>query len=201
MSTETLLRIGVWLLIGGVLLMRIFFMARLRRAGERLTPDHAAIRREGRGIFLVRVAGFLFVIIMVGSFALNAPWIAALTVPFPAWIRAVGFLLGLCSLVFWTWTQIALGTRWSPNLMLRKEHTLVTTGPYSRIRHPLYAAMTGWSTGLALLAANWVFLALAVIVSSVFIVRVPKEEKMLLEEFGEEYQSYMRRTGSFFPRL
>jgi protein-S-isoprenylcysteine O-methyltransferase Ste14 len=101
----------------------------------------------------------------------------------------------------WTWTQTALGRFWSANLMLREKHRLITTGPYAKIRHPLYLAMIGWSAGLALVAANWVFLALALVVSSVFILRVPREEQMLLDQFGEEYRSYMDRTGSVFPRL
>lgn len=201
MNSDNLFHTGFWILIGGVLLMRIFFMARVRRAGERLTPDQAAIQREGNGFFAIRVICFFGLIVILGSFALDARWITALSVACPDWLRGAGFLLGIGSLALWVWTQHALGTMWSPNLMLRKEHRLVTTGPYARIRHPLYAAMIGWSSGLALVAANWVFLVLALLVSTVFIFRVPREEQMLLGQFGEEYRQYMGRTGGLFPKL
>jgi protein-S-isoprenylcysteine O-methyltransferase Ste14 len=201
MTEETFFQIGFWVLIGGVLLMRVFFMARVRRAGERLTPDSAAIRREGWWMFAFRVIAFFGLIGMLASFAFGAAWVAALAVPCPAWLRGAGFFLGIASLGLWTWTQAALGRLWSANLMLREKHRLITTGPYARIRHPLYLAMIGWSAGLALVAANWVFLALALVVSSVFIVRVPREEQMLLDQFGDGYRSYMERTGGFFPRL
>ena len=45
-----------------------------------------------------------------------------LSAPFPGWLRWVGFALGLASLGFWVWTQLALGKKWSPQLQLREEH-------------------------------------------------------------------------------
>jgi protein-S-isoprenylcysteine O-methyltransferase Ste14 len=112
----------------------------------------------------------------------------------------VGFAWGLASLGFLAWTQAALGKEWSPQLQLREEHHLVTTGPYARIRHPLYTAGLGYVTSLALLTANWVFIVFAVVVIVFLAARVPKEEKMMIEEFGEEYKIYIQRTGRFFPK-
>jgi protein-S-isoprenylcysteine O-methyltransferase Ste14 len=60
--------------------------------------------------------------------------------------------------------------------------------------------MLGYGTGLALVTANWVFIVLAVAVIAGLFVRVPKEEQMMIEEFGEEYKAYMQRTGRFFPK-
>jgi protein-S-isoprenylcysteine O-methyltransferase Ste14 len=108
--------------------------------------------------------------------------------------------LGLASLGFWTWTQVALGKQWSPQLQLRKEHQLITTGPYRRIRHPLYTAMLGYAAGLALLTANWVFVGLLVVMIAWLPARVSREEQMMIEKFGDEYKAYMRSTGRFFPR-
>jgi protein-S-isoprenylcysteine O-methyltransferase Ste14 len=61
--------------------------------------------------------------------------------------------------------------------------------------------MMGYGTGLALLTANWVFLVLAVLIILGLIARVPKEEQMMLDEFGDQYSVYMKRTGRFFPKL
>jgi protein-S-isoprenylcysteine O-methyltransferase Ste14 len=73
-------------------------------------------------------------------------------------------------------------------------------GPYARVRHPLYTGMLGWGAGVAVVTANRVFVILAVMVIAGMMARVPREEQMMVEEFGEEYRTYMKRTGRFFPR-
>jgi protein-S-isoprenylcysteine O-methyltransferase Ste14 len=61
--------------------------------------------------------------------------------------------------------------------------------------------MLGWVAALALLTANWIFVGLAALSIAGLVGRIPKEEEMMLEAFGAEYQAYMQRTGRFFPRL
>jgi protein-S-isoprenylcysteine O-methyltransferase Ste14 len=61
--------------------------------------------------------------------------------------------------------------------------------------------MLGWCVALGLLTANWIFVGLAVLSIGGLVWRVPKEEQMMLEAFGDEYKAYMQRTGRFFPRL
>lgn len=200
MAAESTFRLGFWILLGGVLVMRVYFSLRVRQAGERVMPDQEAIEREGRGMFALRVLMFLLLLAWLVLFTINPPWMGALSVPFPDWLRWVGFALGLASLGFWTWTQLALGKEWSPQIQLRDEHRLVTTGPYTRIRHPLYTAMIGYGAGLALVTANWVFVLFAVAVIAGLAARVPREEQMMIKEFGEQCEAYMQRTGRFLPR-
>jgi len=200
MTTESIFRVAFWVLFAGVFVMRVYFALQVRRAGERVMPDREAVKREGRGMFAIRVVMFFLLVGWLTLYAINPAWMGVLSAPFPDWQRWVGFALGLASLGFWSWTQVALGKEWSPQLQLREEHHLVTTGPYSRIRHPLYTAMIGYGTSLALVTANWVFIVLAVAVIAGSIARVPKEEQMMIEEFGEEYKAYMQRTGRFFPK-
>jgi len=59
----------------------------------------------------------------------------------------------------------------------------------------------GVGIGLALLTANWCFVLFAVAMIAGFVIRAPREERMMLEAFGEEYQVYMQRTGRFFPKF
>ncbi len=163
-------------------------------------PDREAVEREGRGMFAVRVVMFFLLLGWLVLYAIYPAWLGVLSVPFPGWLRWIGFALGLASLGFWWWTQVVLGKEWSPQLQLRKEHHLVTSGPYARIRHPLYTAMFGYGTSLALVTANWVFVVFAVAVIAGLFARVPREEQMMMKEFGEEYQAYMQRTGRFYPK-
>lgn len=201
MTTDLALRIAFWVLILGVIGMRIYFSAQVKKAGERLMPDQQAIQQEGKGMFAARVVMFFLLLGWFVLYAINPTWLAFLAIPLPDWLRWLGFILGLASLGFWTWTQVALGKQWSPQLQLREEHHLVTDGPYTRIRHPLYTAMMGYFAGLAFLTANWVFLILAVLVILGSIARVPKEEQMMLNEFGDQYKAYMGSTGRFFPKI
>jgi len=201
MAAETVFRIAFWVLIAGVLVMRIYFSLQVRRAGERIMPDRQAVQREGRMMFAFRVVAGLLLFGWLVLYAISPAWIKVLSVSFPGWLRWAGFALGLASLTFWWWTQVGLGKEWSPQLQLRNEHHLVTTGPYRRIRHPLYTAMFGYGIGLALVTANWVFIVFALVVIGSMAARVPREEQMMIQAFGDEYKAYMRRTGRFLPGL
>lgn len=200
METETLFHTLFWILFGGILMMRVYFSLQVRRAGERLLPDRAAIRREGRVAFAVRFLLFFILLAFLVLYALDVPWLRHL-IPLPPWLRWTGFALGLASLAWWAWTQAALGAQWSAQLQLREHHHLVTAGPYARVRHPLYAAMVGIAIAFALVTAHWVFVALGIVSVAGLFSRVPREEQMMLDEFGAEYEAYMQRTGRFFPRI
>lgn len=202
MTTETIFRIAFLVLLAALFAMRGYFMIKVRRAGERLMPDDQAVRREGgRGVFIIRVVVFVLLIVFLVMYIIGMKWIDLFSFQLPAWLRWAGFGLGLLSVAFWTWTQIHLDTQWSAQLQLRQEHHLVTSGPYARIRHPLYSAMFGWAVSLGLLTANWIFVAMAVLSIAGTMVRIPKEEQMMLEAFGDKYKVYMQRTGRFFPKL
>ncbi len=199
MDTEPTFRAAFWILFAGVLVMRVYFVLQVRRAGERVMPDQQAIEHEGRWMYAARVVAFVVLLAWLVLYGIAPAWIEALSVPFPGWLRWVGFALGVASLAFWWWTQVVLGKEWSPQLQLRKQHHLVTTGPYSRIRHPLYTAMMGYGASLALVTANWIFIAFVVLMIGGLFARVPREEQMMIGEFGEEYRAYMQRTGRFWP--
>ena len=200
MDTEATFHALFWVLLALVLVMRVYFAWRVRRASERVLPDRAAIEREGHVTFAIRVVAFFLLIALLVFYAINPPWIEALDFGLPPWLRWIGFAIGLASLGLWTWTQVALDTLWSAQLQLRQEHHLVVTGPFARMRHPMYTAMCGWGLGLALVTASCIFALIALIVFMVFFTRVPKEEQMMLEQFGDEYREYMSRTGRFLPR-
>jgi protein-S-isoprenylcysteine O-methyltransferase Ste14 len=201
MTQESVFRIAFWILFGGILVMRVYFSYKVRQAGERLMPDRQAIEQEGRILFAIRVLLFFVMLAIVALFAIRSTWTEALSVPLPVWLRWTGFILGLASLALWFWVQVVLGKEWSPQLQLRQEHHLITRGPYAWVRHPMYTAMFGIGAAFALVSANWIFIAFAALVIGGSIIRAPREEQMMLAEFGEEYRAYMQRTGRFFPKL
>jgi protein-S-isoprenylcysteine O-methyltransferase Ste14 len=131
-----------------------------------------------------------------------SPWLDSAGYTLPIWAGWLGlplFALGLWLL----WRAHAdLGRNWSPTIEITQEHRLVTEGVYSHIRHPIYAAVWLSVIAQALLLQNWVAgLAGLVTFLPVYLVRVPREERMMLEHFGREYRAYLERTGALLPRL
>lgn len=200
MTSETTFHALVWVLLGAVLLMRLYFMFQVRRAGGALMPDRQAVEREGTGLFAFRLASWFLMIGVLVSYAFNLSWLTSLQFSLPDWLRWVGFAFGLVSIAFWTWTQVTLGKQWSPQLRLREAHQLVTDGPYAHLRHPMYAGISGFGVALAMVSTNWVFVGLAALVIVGLAVRAPQEERMMIDEFGEAYRLYMRQAGRFLPR-
>jgi protein-S-isoprenylcysteine O-methyltransferase Ste14 len=202
MTQETLFRIAFAFLLVALFAMRFYFMYKVRRSGGRLMPNRKAVQREGgRGVLTFRVAFFFLLIALLGMYLFGMPWVDFFAFHLPAWLRWAGFGLGLVTVTFWTWTQVTLDTQWSAQLQLTAGHRLITTGPYARMRHPLYTGLVGWAIALALLTANWIFVAICIISAVGLIWRIPREEKMMIEAFGEEYRAYMQHTGRYFPKF
>ena len=79
---------------------------------------------------------------------------------------------------------------------------LVTTGSFKYFRHPLYAAfLISFNFGLAALLNNWIYIAWALIQHPVWHFNIKGEERLMLNAFPHEYETYSRKTGRFFPRL
>ncbi len=200
MDVETTFRIAFFCLLAALLLVRGYFGLRVRASGERMVPDQGAIEREGRWLFAVRLASFFGLLAVLGLYAWNPDWLAALAVPFPEWLRWAGFALGALSIAGLAWVQATLGRQFSAQLQIREGHELITVGPYSHVRHPLYTAIIGIGLAFALVTASWLFVVMAVWIAVGLTLRIPKEERMLIDEFGERYVEYMRHTGGLVPR-
>jgi protein-S-isoprenylcysteine O-methyltransferase Ste14 len=141
----------------------------------------------------------LVILVWVGFFV-PLIWIASPAFSFaeyplrsgPLFSGAVCFVIGLW--LFYR-SHADLGTNWSITLEVREQHRLITQGVYRRIRHPMSSAMMLYAVAHALVIPNWVagpsnLVAFAVL----FALRVRPEERMMLEQFGDEYTAYMTRT-------
>lgn len=126
--------------------------------------------------------------------------------PLPVWARWAGVALGLFAVFLNAWSHRTLsrilGADFDPALRLLNVPALVKEGPYARIRHPIYLAFLLMQTSALLITANWLIglCGLAIIIS-VILIRVPEEERLLIEQFGDEYRDYIQQTGSLIPRL
>jgi len=95
--------------------------------------------------------------------------------------------------------RLRLGRNWANQVTVYQEQTLVTSGIYGWLRHPLYASLIWMFVGAALAYHNAAALlaTLAIFVPAMY-VRSGQEEALLCARFPE-YQAYRDRTGRFFP--
>lgn len=120
---------------------------------------------------------------------------------FPLWVRLLGIIISVSSLPYFWWIHKTLGQNWSPSLEIRKEHELVKSGPYQLIRHPMYLQIFIWTIAQALIASNLITSSAGLLAwAFLYFIRIPKEEKMMMEYFGDEYTRYMNQTGKIFPK-
>ena len=180
--------------------MQLYFALRLRLAEEHKAADRNAIEQEGRAYAIVRAIRSISLVAFLVLYIVNQPWLRVLSVPFPDWLRWMGFAIGVLSLAVYAWARATLGKEWSSHLHMRENLRLVATGPYAWIRHPIYLALMGFMTGITLVAANWFLIAFLVVSIVDLALRIPKEEKMMIEKFGDEYKSYMQRAGRLLPK-
>lgn len=121
-------------------------------------------------------------------------------------LHPVPYALGVLAAAVGLWlfyrSHIDLGTNWSITLQTRENHRLVTTGIYRRIRHPMYASMFLLGIAHFLFVPNWIVApAYLITFGLLYLFRVAREERMMLDRFGSEYQTYMQRSGRLIPRL
>jgi protein-S-isoprenylcysteine O-methyltransferase Ste14 len=130
------------------------------------------------------------------------PWLAFADHP----LHGLPFALGCASYAVGLWcfqrSHADLGTNWSITLELREQHTLVVEGVYARVRHPMYLALWLYSLGQALVLPNWIAgPSYLVSFGLLFALRVGAEERMMLERFGQQYETYRSRTKRLLPGI
>jgi protein-S-isoprenylcysteine O-methyltransferase Ste14 len=122
------------------------------------------------------------------------------TYPFHAWQAWLGGAIFVAALWLFRRTHKDLGRNWSVTLEVREQHTLVTRGVYSRVRHPMYSAFWLWALAQALLLPNWIAGPAGLVgFGTLFALRVHREEQLMIETFGDEYRRYMARTSRIVP--
>ncbi len=147
--------------------------------------------------FAVAVGGFLIPLLYVFT-----PLLSFADYSIPLWIGVTGVaMLVFADWLFWR-SHKDLGRNWSPTLEIRQDHKLVTEGIYQRIRHPMYSSLWLLVIAQAMILPNYVAGATGLLPFGIlYFLRVDKEERMMIEEFGRDYEQYLQKTGRLFPKL
>ena len=127
--------------------------------------------------------------------------LAIITERFQLPLTIAGFGVILVSIVINLLARQELARNWSPLAGTSAEQSLIKSGIYAHIRHPIYTSGILLSLGLALITSSLWGLALFILALIAFVVRINAEEKALLAKFGVEYQEYAQNTGALLPKL
>lgn len=129
-------------------------------------------------------------------------WLDFANYSLPPWAGWLGVVMMVGAIVVFWRSHADLGLNWSPSLEIREKHELITRGIYGVIRHPMYASQWLWVLAQPLLLQNWLagFINLFVFIPF-YLLRVQAEEQMMIDRFGEQYKTYMTKTGRVIPKL
>jgi protein-S-isoprenylcysteine O-methyltransferase Ste14 len=172
-----------------------------RRKADRESGEKISRKVDGTALMnIIRIGGLILWLSPL-AYLINPAWMAWSKLGLPEWVRWIGVGVGiLCTLgIYWLFSSIGSGI--TPTSATRKEHRLVTSGPYRWVRHPLYTVGSSLFIAFGMMADNWFIALLGILAFIAMAARTPKEEANLIEKFGDEYREYMKRTGRFFPRL
>jgi protein-S-isoprenylcysteine O-methyltransferase Ste14 len=149
---------------------------------------------------LIRIGGLVLWLSPL-VYLVNPGWMAWSKIGLPDWARWLGVGLGLLCVMGIYWLFSSIGSGITPTSATRRQHALVTSGPYRWVRHPLYTVGSSLFISFGMMADNWFIAALGILAFIGMAIRTPKEEANLIEKFGDEYREYMKRTGRFFPKF
>jgi protein-S-isoprenylcysteine O-methyltransferase Ste14 len=201
MAIELVFKLAFVALFAGAVSIRVHYqrLAGTYREGVgRHAETHLA--HEARPLLIIRpLLGIPWYVVVLLWFFLPK-WILWCQMPLPLWLRFGGMVTGAAGLLLLWRSHRALGRNFRPTLEVFNEQQLVTAGPYRMVRHPMYIAFLIMLASTGLISANWFIGIVGVLlIASITLVRIPREEALLRDQFGAAYASYIQRTPAVAP--
>lgn len=197
METELIFRILLPILFIGFIAHRGYYNRKFSRTRENTL-------KEREGTLALRLANLLSLPALLATvlYIISPRWMAWSSLPSPTWLRWVGVGSAGLGFVVLQWAHHALGKNWSDTPRLMQAQTLVTSGPYRWVRHPIYTAFLLIMSAPLFLSANGLIGGLWIGMTTLEVIsRMRFEEALLTEHFGNQYRAYLERTGRLLPRL
>ncbi|MFZ1518492.1 MAG: isoprenylcysteine carboxylmethyltransferase family protein [Ignavibacteriaceae bacterium] len=112
-------------------------------------------------------------------------------------------IVGLVFYLIFSWIQIwatkVLGDNYSQDIAIKKDHKLITSGPFKIIRHPQYLSQFLLDLGAAAATLSFILAPIALIQIPFLFMRASLEDKILEKHFGENFRNYKKQSGMIFP--
>jgi protein-S-isoprenylcysteine O-methyltransferase Ste14 len=115
---------------------------------------------------------------------------------FVQWMAAI---LCIAGLAFCVWARVTLGRNWSGTVTLKEGHELIERGPYRLVRHPIYTGMMAMILATAITYGQFAGIVAVILAFVSFWIKLSDEEKLMLQQFPDQYRSYQRRVKRIIP--
>ena len=110
----------------------------------------------------------------------------------------IGMVLCVTGLFLAVWSKKSLGNNWSGTPSVKDNHELIIKGPYKFIRHPLYTGLIITFLGSAIIGIYlWIFILILFLLK--FSLKIRIEERLMTEQFPQDYLSYKKHTKMLVP--
>jgi protein-S-isoprenylcysteine O-methyltransferase Ste14 len=141
----------------------------------------------------VRVGVILVVLLLLRGKAFK--WHTAISEP---WLQGIGLAIFLLGLALAIWARVYLGRNWGMPMSQKADPELVTTGPYKRVRHPIYSGIILAMIGTTIAVSLYWLVAVALI-GAYFVYSAIMEERFMAGRFPDSYPEYKRSTKMLIP--
>ncbi|MGP8173318.1 MAG: methyltransferase family protein [Terracidiphilus sp.] len=168
------------------------FAARGAKSNERVEPLVSRIVRAVTFpfVFVLLMCPRLPIPVLYQSYLSETNWTAWF------WIGAVVSVLGLG---FAIWARVYLGSNWSSSVTIKRDHELITGGPYGLVRHPIYTGLLTGFLGTAIAIAQVRGLVAFAFLFAMLWFKLRLEERWMQLQFGEVYEQYAQRVPALVP--
>ena len=154
---------------------------------------------QAHRILRLLILAVTFLLLLSPSLSLGP--LAVRFVPNHPAIRDLGVMATGLGILLMIWARRHLGRNWSDKVEIKTDHQLISTGPYARLRHPIYTGMLVGIAGTAIAVGERRGIAAFLLLLTNYVIKARKEERILRQKFGAAFQEYERRTGFLVPRL
>ena len=180
--------------------IRIYFSILVNKSKHKIFAiDKGAVKNEGIFRVILRIVLFTTRNVAIILYFLDYSKFFAMKIPMP--IRIVGLIVGTISVIMLIHVQTCLGRFWSTSLILTEEHQIIQKGFYKYVRHPMYLVLICIMIFHILVPANFLIMIPSAIAIINIYTRIGREERMLIDYFGDDYLEYMKTTNRIIPNL
>lgn len=113
----------------------------------------------------------------------------------------VGSILTWMGIGLAIWARYHLAEYWSARITIKEDHQLIRTGPYARLRHPIYSGIILAAIGSAVVIDQWRCVLGVCLILTGYCIKARKEEAMLTQQFGESFREHQKHAGFLIPRF
>lgn len=160
----------------------------------------AVKRREPYGERFIQIIFMATVYVLMFDELLGRGWWGTRFLVGSAAMGAIGVAVTWAGIAMAVWARRHLGKNWSAMVTVKEGHELICTGPYRRIRHPIYTGMLLALAGTTVALGEYRGLISLGLALTILSVKAKKEERFLRQEFGEKFNEHAQHTGMFLPK-